>query len=119
MGGLRSDEMEQKYREYIKDGHMEIVCNLCDKATSVKEFKYWKIVENIFPWDRIAKIQHMIIPKRHIMYQELNDEEKKEFDKIKLGYIEENYELIAEATHKKKSIPKHFHVHLIVTKDKV
>ena len=96
---------------------MAHTCNMCEKALIIKDFKYWKITENLFPWDRIAKIQHMIIPKRHVIYEELNQEEKKEFDEIKLGYVEQEYDIIAEATNKKKSIPEHFHVHLLIIKD--
>ncbi|MFZ2149626.1 MAG: hypothetical protein WAV15_00485 [Minisyncoccia bacterium] len=117
MAKFRTDEMEQKYLKYRKDGHMSKVCNLCEKAASVIEFNHWKIVENIFPWDRIAKIHHMIIPKRHIAYEQLNEEEKNEFDEIKLGHIEPRYEFIMEATTRIKSIPQHFHLHLITMKE--
>ncbi len=117
MGTLRTTEMENKYIEYRKDGHMVHTCNICEKAPLIKDFKYWKIVDVLFPWDRIAKIQHMIVPKRHIVYQELKDEEKKEFDEIKLGYIDQKYDLIAETTNKIKTIPAHFHVHLLIFKD--
>lgn len=58
----------------------------------------------------------MIIPKRHVIYYELNRAEKKEFDKIKENYIERKYNLIAEATINKKTIPLHFHIHLILEK---
>jgi hypothetical protein len=117
MGSLRTEEMAKKYMEYKKDGHMSRVCNLCEKAPLIKEFNYWKIVENIFPWDNVAKLQHMIVPKRHVIYDKLNDDEKKEFDEIKVSHIEKEYELIAEVTNKKKSIPEHFHIHLIIMKD--
>lgn len=96
---------------------MDRVCNICEKAPLIKDFKYWKIVDNIFPWDKIAKIQHMMVPKKHITYKELKEEERKEFDEIKLGYIDEKYDIMAEATTKIKTIPAHFHIHLIVMKD--
>jgi hypothetical protein len=117
MGSLRTPEMEQKYIDYRKDGHMNHLCNICEKAPIIKEFKLWKIVGNLFPWDRVAKIQHMVVPKRHVVYEELSGEEKREFDEIKVGYIEKEYEIIAEATNKIKTIPSHFHMHLIVMKD--
>lgn len=96
---------------------MDRICDICEKAPLVKEFTYWKIVDNIFPWDYIAKIQHMAVPKRHVVYEELSDEEKKEYDEIKVGYIEREYDIMAEATNKMKTIPSHFHMHLIVMKD--
>jgi hypothetical protein len=113
--GVRTKEMSEKYLRAIQDGHLSKGCNLCN-APSIKDFQYWRIVDNMFPWDVIAKTQHMIIPKRHITYKELTDDEKKEFDVIKFADME-NYDLSAEARTKNKSIPNHFHIHLIVLKD--
>ncbi len=113
--GVRTKEMDEKYKKWIADGKLDQGCNLCN-APSIKDFKYWRIIDNLFPWDQIAKIQHMIIPKRHVIYKELTPEEKLEYDEIKLTDMEE-YHLSAEATNKRKSIPGHFHVHLIILKD--
>ena len=65
----------------------------------------------------IAKKQHMIIPKIHKTDKDLTQEEKEEYEQIKCTYIEENYEIVAEITNKKKSIPSHHHIHLIILKD--
>jgi hypothetical protein len=59
----------------------------------------------------------MIIPRRHTVGEKLNATEKKEYDLIKKTFIHKNYDLTAEATNKKKSIPGHFHIHLMVLKD--
>ena len=75
------------------------------------------MINNTFPYDRIAETHHMIIPNSHVTEEGLSDEVKREFKKIKDEYIHKNYEYIIEATHKKKSIPEHFHLHLIVAKD--
>ena len=119
MATLRTEETEQKYQKYKDEGQLANGCNLCDKAPTIKEFKYWKIVETLFPWDRIARVQHMIVPKRHVVYEDLNKKEKKEFDEIRREYIEQEYEIMAESTDRIKTIPQHFHVHLIVLKDKI
>jgi len=92
-------------------------CALCKEARLVKKFKYWKIIKNRFPHDRIAKINHIIIPKRHTIYEKLNKIEKEEFEKIKLNYIEKKYDVMLEATNKRKSIPEHHHIHLTILKD--
>lgn len=115
MSTMRTQKMYLKYMKYKKAGHLE-KCPLCYKAPLIKTYKHWKIVNNIFPWDKIAKIQHMVIPKRHVAYEELNSAEKLELDSIKNKYIHQSYDIIAEATHKNKSIPEHFHLHLIVVK---
>lgn len=107
-----------KYKKFKKEKVFINECGLC-KEKLIKEFKYWKIIKNRFPWDRIAKINHIVIPKRHVVYKKLNKKEKKELETIKMGYIEKKYELLAEATNRKKSIPGHFHIHLIILKKQI
>lgn len=109
--------MERKYKKFKANGFLDDGCNLCKEATSIKEFKFWRIVDNLFPHDRIAKTNHIIISKRHTIYEELNKLEKKEFEIIKSAYIEKEYEVMLEVTQKKKSIPGHFHIHLMILKD--
>ncbi len=116
MGALRTEKMEQKYKKFRAEGFLADGCNLCNRAKSIKKFKYWRVVNNLFPYNRIAKVNHIIIPKRHVTYEKLNGVEKKEFNLIKSTYIEKEYQLIMEATNKRKSIPEHFHIQLIVLK---
>lgn len=117
MGALRTKKMEQKYEKFRAEGSLADGCNLCDKAKSIKKFKHWRVINNLFPYNRIAKVHHIIIPKRHVAYEKLNRAEKKEYDLIKSTYIEKEYQLMTEATNKRKSIPEHFHIQLIVVKE--
>jgi hypothetical protein len=112
---LRTRKTYNKYVKARVKGILDNGCRLC-KIKPVKEFKYWKIIDNEYPWDLVAKIDHLILPKRHVVYEKLNKTEKKELNLIKETYLEK-YEIIAEATHRKKSIPDHFHQHLIILKD--
>lgn len=112
---LRTKESQEKYLKLIAEGFLANGCNLCE-APSIKYFEYWRIIDNKFPYDLVAKINHMIIPKRHAAERELNEAEKKEFESIKLDYIDKNYGLLIETVDKDKSIPSHFHIHLIVEK---
>jgi diadenosine tetraphosphate (Ap4A) HIT family hydrolase len=102
----------------ISEGILLHGCRLC-QMKAIKEYKHWKILENEYPWDLIAKINHMIVPKRHVKYERLNQAEKKEFDLIKKNYLEKKYTLLIEVADKDKSIPSHFHIHLIIIKDKL
>jgi hypothetical protein len=117
MNDLRTKKSHNRYVKLISKGILADGCNLCKDKESVKKFKHWRIITALYPWDLITKTHHMIIPKRHITYKKLNAAEKKEFDLIKSGYIEKTYDLIAEAPDKKKSIPGHLHVHLLMLKD--
>ena len=116
MNILRTPEQQAKYDAYIAGGNLDSGCGLCERA-SLRDFDHWRVIENIFPYDRIAKMHHMIIPKRHAKEPELSAEELKELRKIKEEHLQTDYDLIIEATHRTRSIPGHFHIHLVVFKD--
>jgi len=117
--GLRTKKTYLKYIELQKKGLLLNGCRLCKKPKSIKEFKYWRITHNSFPWDLVSRTNYLLIPKRHTVYSKLNSKEKKEFDLIKATYVGEHYEIMLEVTDKMKSIPSHFHVHLINLKKKL
>lgn len=116
-GDLRSEECSQRYKECRASNPFGGACALCAK-TSTKTFAYWKIVPNDFPYDRIADVHEMIVPLRHVTENELSQEELAEYKIIKQEHLQE-YDYILEGTHKTKSIPEHFHLHLIVGKEVV
>ena len=113
---LRTKESHLKYKKLRDEGFLDNGCRMCKEDVVLKEFRYWKILTAKFPWDGIAETHHLIIPKRHVAYVELTEDEKKEYDLIKSEYIEKEYELIAEGTINKKTIPAHLHIHLIILK---
>jgi hypothetical protein len=115
MSSLRTEETEKKFQELKQQGGMDNGCGLCNQQ-ALKMFKYWKITENQHPYDRIAKVHHILIPLRHTTEYELNEDEIKELRKIKDDIVDKEYEYIIEATLKKKAIPGHYHLHLIVSK---
>lgn len=112
---LRTQESEEKYKKLIAAGYLTGGCKLCE-ASSLRDFEYWRIIRNDFPYDLIAQVHDMIVPKRHVKENDLSEEEGKEYGEIKATYIESNYEFILEPTLKLKTIPEHFHLHLIVAK---
>lgn len=115
MGNLfRTDAGAEKYRAYRANGALERGCALCD-AEPVQVFEYWKIIPNNFPYDRIAEKHEMIVPLRHVTEGDLNDEEKAEYPQIKNSQLQE-YDYVIEVMQDKKTIPDHFHLHLIVGK---
>lgn len=112
---LRTAHTAQKYRDFVASGGLDTQCALCF-ATPIHIFKYWKIICNDFPYDRIADIHDMIVPIRHSTENSLSKEEKEEFLTIKESHLQA-YELLIEATYKIKSIPAHFHIHLVNVKE--
>lgn len=112
---FRTSETQEKYSAYQAAGHLAGDCVLCG-APSLREFKHWRVISNRFPYDKIAKTHDMIIPKRHVTEPELNAEEMEELREIKEGNLHKEYDFIIEATHRMKTIPAHFHLHLIVAR---
>ena len=125
MLSLRTNETEAKYAEWKLERGLEKGCPMCTNepfkgfiyCAAVKEFTYWKIVINDFPYDKVAEKHHMLVPLRHVTEGELTEEEKQELQTIKPTYLNDNYQFIIEATHKTKSVPEHFHLHLIVVRE--
>lgn len=74
----------------------------------------WRIIDNAFPYDEIAKVHHMLVPKRHVPDEEITSAEWAEFARLKKGYVNDTYEFTIEAVPRRMSIPGHMHLHLIV-----
>ena len=116
-GSFRTKKEHDRYAAYLKKRAREDGCPLCQDKETIKGFRYWRIVENTFPYNRIAKIHHMLLPHRHVTENMLTAREKSELQKIKHSYVNREYEFIFESTHRTKSIPAHHHLHLITVKD--
>jgi len=114
MGTMRTPETEARYTREKQSGRLaeRVLC----KSPSLKEFKEWRIIENRFPYDLVAEVHHMLVPKRHASDAELTASEQEEFEAIKEAYVQEVYEFMIEPARKKRSIPDHSHLHLLIAK---
>ena len=112
---LRSRELTQAYKDYRKVLPVDAPCALCEKEP-LQAFTYWKIIENKFPYDLITETHHMIVPIAHKTEYEITSDEWLEYKTIKQT-VTQDYDYFLEATSKLKSIPEHFHIHLLITKD--
>ena len=116
MGDLRSVAMAQKYKDDIAGGMFNEGCILCS-LEPVQKFRFWKLIVNKYPYDKIAKQHDMLLPLRHTTQAGLTQEELEELSELKYSYINDNYEFLIEATPHKQSVPSHFHLHAIVSLD--
>lgn len=112
---LRKVETELAYRKYQKTPKFP-TCYICT-AKAIKTYQNWKVIENEFSYDEVATKNDMIVPMRHTIEENLTEEELREFTKIKED-INDKYDMILENTHKQKSIPGHFHLHLLQIKER-
>jgi diadenosine tetraphosphate (Ap4A) HIT family hydrolase len=115
MKDLRTKKTFKIYKKHLKNGK-DKGCPLC-KREPLKAFRYWKIIKNRFPYDRIASVHNMLIPFRHVTEELLTKSELTELLKIKNSFLKnENYNYIMEATVHTKTQPSHFHLHLVKLK---
>ncbi len=109
---LRSEAMETAYQAHLAQHASDGTCPLCAEAP-LQTFTHWKQITNHFPYDLVADTHHMIVPLRHTDGADLTQEEWIEYQTLKNTVMQE-YEEILENTTKSKSIPQHFHVHLLI-----
>jgi diadenosine tetraphosphate (Ap4A) HIT family hydrolase len=99
-------------------------CRYCVVKNVVKEYEHFLIMKNDFPYSRIAKVNDMLSPKRHVAsFYELNDAERAELEKIYadldrgLDVNLPRYDQIIKNTTHNMTIPGHVHLHLIQFRD--
>lgn len=83
----------------------------------LKEWKHWILIENRFPYSAVFKVHHLLVPKRIVGGDELNQKEIKELFLI-TRELEEKYDCQLINFKSKQSIVNHFHIHLLTYKDR-
>lgn len=116
MATFRKPESQKLYDAYRFKLTDADPCALCE-GKALQQFTYWKIMPNAFPYDRIADKHDMLVSLRHAAEAEITPEEWAEYHKLKRAVLNDEYDYLIEATHKAKSIPGHFHIHLLTAKD--
>lgn len=110
---LRLPDTEKAYdlarEKRTKAGDQQ--CPLCG-VPSLREFTYWRLVPNKFPYDKVAKTHHMLVPKRCVPFSELTHVELQELDAIKRE-LDACYHYYLETTLRQRSVPGHYHLHCI------
>ena len=117
---LRSDETFFKYMKRMKENKCKTGVNLIERIGKepVDEYKYWVIIEDEFPFDKIAKVHHLLIPKRVFMEStDMTKEEKEEMEYLIGNELPKKYDYILNKLDgRSRSFPDHFHIHLLEIK---
>lgn len=113
---LRSEETLRRYRLHkrrVRDNKKDPMAFIEEPA--LYYFIHWKIVENNFPYDLIAKRHHLLFPVRRVVSEEeLNEEELEELKVIKKAIANTTtYDVFFENTPHRRTIPGHMHYHLM------
>ena len=90
-------------------------CPLCT-AQTLKTFTRWRLIDNKYPYDAVAKTHHLLVPIRHTDGSEITSDERDELELLKNTQLNSDYSFILETLPGTKSIPGHYHLHLIQPK---
>lgn len=107
---LRSKKYESTYQRTIKQNKTRTITSI----ETIKDFVYWKIVPNDFPYDMVYETSHMLVLKRRASdMSRLDPSELNELIEIKECYINDKYDQIIENLSTKRSVKNIYHLHLV------
>ncbi len=105
---LRSEATQDLYQ------NAEVVPDFIAVEPSLREFEYWRIIANRFPYDEIATSHHMLVPKRKFAeYAEMLPEERAELDSLIAGGLED-YDTLMLNTRRGRTVLNWLHFHLLI-----
>jgi len=84
----------------------------------VADYTYWRLIENNYPYDEVASVHHMLVPKQHVSFKDgVSEEAKKELVLINDGFeTSGEYDCIMQNFSVGQSQPQHLHYHLLTWK---
>lgn len=84
-----------------------------EEEPTIKEWKYFRLIKNRFPYTIAYKEHHMIVPKRKVCdLAELSLAEFQELLTLLAGEINDKYDLWFVNTTKRRSVHDLFHIHV-------
>lgn len=111
---LRTPEMHEKYINATKDP------DFYENTPSVEDFVHWRIIENSYPYDAIATVHHMLVPRRVFQHpKEMTVEEMLEFSMLENFTLVDTYDFISRNFPANQSAPQRLHYHLLALKEVV
>lgn len=85
----------------------------------LREWKYWAMIPNEFPYSAAFKVHHMLIPVRVVAQADLSAAEKRELQEITEQISKEGeYDCTLTNFPRNQSNKSHFHVHFLTFKDR-
>lgn len=113
---LRSKETLERYFKYLDENVR--TPDLRDLPMIFGGNK-WVIVKNGFPYDKIASVHHLLVPLRAFTEDiDMTQDERDELASIKRRIGEEKlYDVVMENVAHRRTVPAHYHLHLIKYKD--
>lgn len=110
---LRSEDLAKRYKIRKKEeGARQLDLR---SLKMVWTFKYWLVVENEFPYDKIAERHHILVPRFEVQEYiwKLNAESQKELTEIRKWAEGMGYDVLMENLPRNRTIKGQFHMHLL------
>lgn len=109
---LRSKEILEKYKKRKEeDGALEM--DLLS-LKPVRPFHFWLLVENEYPYDKIAEKHHLLVPRENVSdYHQLSWGAKQELTDVRRWANGMRYDVLMENMSHRRTIKQQFHMHLI------
>lgn len=81
--------------------------------------QFWFIVNNEFPYDKVATTHHLLVPFRVFQDDwEMTHAEREELMGLKRSFAgSKEYDAMQENIAHRRSVPRHYHLHLIKYKN--
>lgn len=110
---LRSEEVQEAYMKE-RSVHGKFTPDFFQEKDG-KEYIYWRLIENDFPYDLIAEKHFLLSPRRNFANDwEMSDEERQELFDIKKQIAETlEFDSIYENVPHNRTLPGHYHLHLV------
>lgn len=110
---LRTGESEQDYQDAKSRNDL----NPISEEKTICSYRYWRIIENRFPYDVAYKTCHMLVPKRDFARRsQMTVMENHELYTTIYRDLEASYHQIIENMMSSRSIQSTFHLHLVLFK---
>lgn len=106
---LRTRKTEAIYQQAKLDKTLRPL----ETENRLKEWKYWFLIENRFPYDDVFETSHMLVLSREAAsIYELTTSETHELLQIR-STLGEDYDAIMDNLPHRRSVPVRYHVHLV------
>lgn len=108
---LRTDFCEDVYKRSKVSGRSRPLIS----EPRIKEWQYWALITNIFPYDAAFSVNHMLIPKRVVSEDALTTQERQELQAV-LQELSSRYDCQMTNFISKQSVKDHYHIHMLTFK---
>jgi len=110
---LRTEKTATAYENAQEEQVAGSTCRLCADPEVIREYEHWRLMPNRFPYDRLFSKSDMLVLRRHSDEYGIREDERAELLELKTSVLVDEYDAFLEQLPKQRSIPHHFHVHLV------